>query len=208
VSDRDIKSWEERLDDQVRREWKNYQRIYVDLATARSLDQKVLTGEFLYVESVSSASANATIRLNRNTNEALVLEVGTVIKTIFRDFYLTNDAQPDEWMVLVVGINFEYYREQHGAEAQQSEAQEAEIVTNGSADTNTVGPDHPCNRVLIRAFTGNTGTAWVDFGTAAVANSCFELTAGDAISVPLSNTNRINLLFTIANDDVTVIYEV
>jgi len=95
-----------------------------------------------------------------------------------------------------------------GSSTSLRSAQPAMIITNVSADTNTVGTAHACTRALVRALTTNTGTAWVNFQAAAVSGSCFEATkAGDAISVPLQNTNQINVLFDTGGDKVTVVYE-
>jgi hypothetical protein len=80
------------------------------------------------------------------------------------------------------------------------------FITNVTQDLNTVGPDHPCKRALIKAFTVNTGLVWVNFGTAAVAEQCYPLDAGDPISVPLDNTNEINCLFEVGGEHVSVIY--
>jgi len=204
-SDRDIRNWEKRLKDQCLRGWNNYKRFRYELTTARGNDYLGLSGEFLFVEGVSSKSALASIRLNRNTNDPIDLKIGTHIKTIFTELYVTNAAQAGEWIDLVVGINFEYGRQQ---EQNQSEAQPCIIITNVLADTNTPGAAHVCNAVLIRAHTTNTGLVWIDFGTPAVENNCYPLDAGDAISVKLSNTNLINALFKVANEDVTVVYEV
>ena len=86
-------------------------------------------------------------------------------------------------------------------------AQSVAIITNGAADTNTIGADHPCTRALIKTFEGNAGLAWVNFKTPAVENACNDLPAGKAVSVPLENTNQINVLFKTANDKVAVTYE-
>jgi len=85
-------------------------------------------------------------------------------------------------------------------------AQPAIIITNANADADSQGAAHACKAVLVRAHTINTGLVWVDFGAAAVAIACYPLVAGDAISVPLTNTNLIHCLFKVANEKVTVIY--
>jgi len=89
-----------------------------------------------------------------------------------------------------------------------SEAQPCILLTNVNPAVNTVAAANACSRVLIRAHTGNTGTIWIDFNNAAVVNACYELTAGDAISVPLSNTNLINGILTNGGDIATIVYEV
>jgi len=203
-SDRDIRNWEKRLKDQTLRGWNNYKRFRYELTTARANDYLGLTGEFLFVEAVSSKSALAMVRLNRNTNDPIDLKIGTHIKTIFESLYVTNTAQSGEWIDLVVGINFEYGRQQVG---NQAEAQACIILTNAGVG-NVQAAAHICNKVLIRAHTGNAGTIWIDFGTAGVVNSGYELTAGDAISVNCSNTNRIQGWFTNGGDRATIVYEV
>lgn len=106
--DLEIIQWEKRLADQVRRGWDNYKHLHIDLSTIR-LDEPVrVSGEYLYVEQSSSASAVAKIKLNRNTNDALDLEKGVKIETVFIEVYITNDALEDEWLDLVFGINFKY----------------------------------------------------------------------------------------------------
>jgi len=85
-------------------------------------------------------------------------------------------------------------------------AQPCITITNANADQNTVGANHACKRVLIRAHTINTGLVWVDFNAAAVALACYPLAAGDSVSVPLTNTNLVNCLFKVANEKVTVVY--
>ncbi|GAH36145.1 unnamed protein product, partial [marine sediment metagenome] len=57
MSDRDIQNWEERLRNQVFRNWENYWRKRIDLSTARSLEFWGFAGEFIYIEEVSSESA-------------------------------------------------------------------------------------------------------------------------------------------------------
>ena len=205
MNDRDIKSWDQRLTDQVDRKWENYLRRRIHLDDARALERISIAGEFLYVEEVSSASAGALIRFNRNTNDALDLDYGTVVKTVFTDIFINNDAQPDEWIDIVVGINFEYYKQQ-GLDILAAEAQACIILTNVGVG-NVVAAANPCNRVLVRAHTANGGTVWIDFSQAGVVNACYELTAGDAISVPCNNTDRINGWFTVGGDIVTIVFE-
>jgi hypothetical protein len=340
--------WDKRLKEQYSRGWDNYirRRIYLDVA--RDLDCWGICGEFLYVEDVSSAAAAASIRLNRNTNDTIDLALGTVVKTIFCQIFITHAALQAEWIDIIYGINFEYYKEhpttvavlplpagastsalqlpdghnvtvdnaggaaavniqdggnaitvdaaalplpagaatsalqlpdghnvtvdnagggaavniqdggnaitvdaaalplpagastsalqlpdghnvtvdnaagaaavniQDGGNAitvdgsvtavDNGIAQPCIIITNAAADANTVGANHACKRVLIRAHTINTGLVWVDFNNAAVALACYPLDKGDSISVPLTNTNLINCLFKVANEKVTVVY--
>jgi len=275
-----IKDWDKRLMEQQNRGWDNYVRRRLHLDVARDLEFWGVCGEFFYVEARSDAAAVGEIRINRNTNDAIDLDLGTTVKTIFCQVFITHAAIQGGWIDVIYGINFEYYKEQPvtvgapvggalaalqlpdghnvtvdnaagaaavniqdggntitvdgdvtvdnaaGAAAvniqdggnsitvdgdvtvDEGEAQPAIIITNVAADANTVGAAHACTRVLIRAFTVNTGLVWVDFNNAAVENACYPLDAGDAISVPLSNTNLINCLFKVAGEDVSVIYTV
>ena len=82
MNNEEIKSWDGRLNDQNRRGWDNYIRRRIHLDVARDLDCCGICGEFLYVEDVSSAAAAASIKMNRNTNDSIDLEIGTIIKTI------------------------------------------------------------------------------------------------------------------------------
>jgi len=204
-SDRDIRNWDKRLNNQVQLGWENYFSRRIHLDQARDLERWSASGEFLCVHQVSSKSANALIRLNRNNNDPVDLELGVIIKTIFKEIHITNTAQPGEWLDLTVGINFEYYKQ---LKISNAEAQPCILLTNVAPAVNTIAAANPCNRVLIRAHTGNAGTIWIDFGNAAVVNACYELAAGDAISVPCNNTNRVNGILTNGGDIATIVFEV
>jgi hypothetical protein len=86
------------------------------------------------------------------------------------------------------------------------EAKAANTITHASADTNQAGADHDCVRAMVKAFTTNTGLVWVDFGTAAVDGACLPLDAGESVSVPVTNTNKINCLFKVGGEKVAVVY--
>lgn len=209
VSDRDIKSWDKRLKDQRERDWDNYAHLHIDLGTVQYDQSFMIAGEYLYVEESSSVNAKAKIKLNRVSNESLDLEKGVKIETVFVEIFVTNDALEDEWLDLVFGINFKYHREMELVVAALAvEAQPCLILTNVNPGVNTVAGAYLCQRVLIRTHIGNAGTIWIDFNNAAVVNACYELTAGDAISVPLSNTNLINGILTNGGDIATIVYEV
>lgn len=208
-SDRDIKNWDKRLKDQRERDWDNYAHLHIDLGTAQYDQSFMIAGEYLYVEESSSVNAKAKIKLNRVSNESLDLEKGVKIETVFVEIFVTNDALEDEWLDLVFGINFKYHREMELVVAAPAvEAQPCLILTNANPGINTVAGAHLCQRVLIRTHTGNAGTIWIDFNNAAVVNACYELAAGDAISVPLNNTNLINGILTNGGDIATIVYEV
>ncbi|KKN18854.1 hypothetical protein LCGC14_0951630 [marine sediment metagenome] len=86
-------------------------------------------------------------------------------------------------------------------------------VTKVALVTGDIAPDtdlqvaaNACKRCLIKAFTTNTGLIWVDFGQAAVDLDCYPIAAGETISVPLTNTDRIHMLAKIVNNKIAVVY--
>ena len=206
MSDRDIKAWEKRLSDQVLRSWNNYVRRRINLSTARTNEYFGIVGEFFYVEQVSSESAKADIRLNRNTNDEIDLELGTVIKTIFQEIYITNTAQTDQWIDVIIGINFEYYKKSQGVMG--DEVKQVLNLTHANADTDVAAAANPCNRAMIKADVNNTQVAWIDFGVAAVQVNCMPLDAGESITVSISNTDRIHANFEVGGEIVYIAYEV
>jgi len=207
MSDRDIKTWNERLSEQVAKGWDNYQRKRIDLGSARALELWAIAGEFIYVENVSSTSAKLTCKVNRNNNDDLDLESGTIIKTVFKEVYLSNTAQAGEWVDVIFGINFEYYKEHEQAQL-RSFVTGCITITHANPDTNQAGASNVCNRALIKAHNANTGLVWVDFGQAAVDGACIDLPADHSISVPIQNTDQINCLFKVGGEKVSVAYEV
>ena len=207
MGDRDIKNWDLRLKDQVLKGWENYFRRRIHLTDARTAEFWGVTGEFLYVEEVSSKSAAAAIRLNLNTNDEIDLQTGVVIKTVFKEFYITNTAQAGEWIDIIVGINFEYYKHHAGDAIAGAEAQAVVKLTHANPNTNVAAAAQICNRALIKADVNNTQTAWIDFGIAAVQNACHPLDPHEAIEVSLSNLDRINANFEVGGECVFITYE-
>lgn len=114
-SDRDIKQWEQRLANQVTSGWDNYKHVRIDLSTARADEPFGFVGEFLYIEQSSSSLAVAKIKFNRSNNPALDLEKHIKVETLFIEVFITNEALDHEWLDLVFGINFKYYREREPA---------------------------------------------------------------------------------------------
>lgn len=199
-----IDTWDQRLSEQAKREFKTPVVVIIDLSTARENEEKSIPGDLLFVKSVSSKSASATIRFNKATNEPITLKHRTKIHTVFKSFYITNTAQAGESMTLLIGINFDI----QDILQDSSEVQPAIIITNALADTNQAGAAHVCNAAIIKADVKNTQTAWIDFGKAAVQDACYPLDPGEWIEVPVSNTDRINANFEVGGEKVFVAYEV
>lgn len=197
--------WEKRLKEQVDRGYKNYHKHRLDLTTARDNTPMAFPGDFLYVAQASSASALATVRLNRNTNEALDLQRGTQIKTVFTMLFFTNTAQSAEWLDLIVGVNFEKMDRHHD---ENREAQPVIEITHANPDTNQAGADQVAERVVITASPLNTDIAWLDFSQAAVQDECYPLEPGDSVTVMVSNLDRINVNFEVGGESVWIINEI
>lgn len=107
-SDRDISQWDARLKQQLERSFRNYHKRRIDLSVARDNEQLDWTGEHIIVEKASSSSAIATVRLMFDDADPLDLGKDIVIKSIFNRVYLSNAAQADQWLDVIIGINFEY----------------------------------------------------------------------------------------------------
>ena len=111
MNDRNINQFDNRLLDQVRRKFENYFIYRLDLTTAQTDHEISLAGEYLYIMAASSNTANAQARLNRNTNHALDLIEGIELETVFERVFITNTAQADEWLDILVGCNFKYKKQ-------------------------------------------------------------------------------------------------
>lgn len=107
-SDRDISEWDKRLKEQLERSFHNYHKRRIDLSVAREDKKYNWTGETLIVEKASSSSAIATVRLMFEDADELTLGENVEINSIFNRVFLSNTAQPDEWIDIIAGINFSY----------------------------------------------------------------------------------------------------
>jgi len=196
--------WKLQLAEQVRKELDQYTPARIKLDTARVNEIVLVTARTLYVIDSSSKSALGTVKLNRIRAGDLALKKGTRIISVFTSLYLSNAAQPGEWLDCIFGRDFVMSNELE----RDGEVQPCFIVTNIAADVNTPAASHICNAALIRAHTTNAGLVWLDFGAAAVDGACYPLASCDAVAHSMSNTNKINALFKTANDKVTVTYKI
>jgi hypothetical protein len=197
MSDRDIKSFDARLADQVKERWSNYERIRLDLTTARNYYLYDIAGEFLSVERVSSNLAAAEIRLDYPNRDEINFGRGRIVETLFKRFFVSNAVLSGEWMDLIIGRNFKTMKT---GQSRLREAQQVLNITNVAANTNTVCAAGAVQAAHIKADVNNTGIVWIDFGVAAVQNSCIPLDPGEWVIMPISNTSRINANFVIANE--------
>jgi len=196
-------TWDQRIKEQQGRGFKNYATLAIDLSKARTNEVHNTPGDCVYVNGVSSKSAAATARLNRDTNEPISLKLHTKITTVFTEIYISNAAQAGESMELIIGINFDIENI-----LQRSEVQQVLNLTHAAANTNVAAAAHPCNSALIKADVKNTQPVWIDFGVAAVQADCFPLDAGEWIEIDISNTDQINANFEVGGEIVFIAYEV
>jgi len=203
-SDRDITNWDTRLADQVRYGWDNYKHLSINLSQARLDESFRIAGEYIYVEDSSSNLAVAKIKINRSNNDALDLLKGVKIETIFLEIFITNEALEDEWLDLIFGVNFKYKIIGGGTGA--TEAQQVLNLTHANPNTSVQAAANTCIEAIIKADVQNTGISWIDFGVAAVQNSCVPLDPGEWIKVPITNTNRIYANFEVGGEIVYITY--
>ncbi len=197
-------NFDEKLNEQVLKRYEKYKIYRIHLTDVHTDHEINLAGSFLVVESVSNASVTATIKLDGTWADSIALELQTEIRTVFTKLYLTNTAQTDQWIVILVGCDFEIDRPTAPVTI---ETQSVQVMTNVAADTNTVGPDVPCSAVFIKADVANTGVVWVDFRTAAVQNACLPFDPGDWSKHYLPNLNLVNANFEIADERLLIVGE-
>jgi hypothetical protein len=201
-SDKDISAFDQRLADHVKEKWSNYERLRLDLTEARNYLLFDIPGEFLAVERVSSSRAIATIRLDRPNRQDLNFDQARIVETLFERFFVSNAALTGEWMDLIIGRNFRTWKDSQANNV--SEALQVLNVTNVAANANTVCAAGAVQAAIIKADVENTDIAWIDYGVPAVQSNCYPLDPGEWVIVPLSNTNRINVNFEVANEIVYV----
>ena len=197
-----MRTWEQKLAEQVQRKFDNYRIVRIPLDAALDNMEFVAAGNELIVSNASSKTAAAAVRFARTAKESINLVKGAKIYSVFTSFFITSTAQPGEWLELLAGIDFDVKYEG----SSDGESQPAITVTNVSANANTVAAAHICSSAIIKSLSTNTNLVWINFGAAAVEGSCYDLVPGGVIGLPMSNTNRINALFKVANEKLIVIY--
>lgn len=196
-SDREIRSFGDRLMDHVTAKWSNYERFRLELDNARNYLEITIAGEFIAVERASSGHATAEIRLDWPNRDEINFDQARIVQTVFERLYISNAAQTGEWLDIIIGRNFKTWKD--CTALQGGEALQVLNVT-AAADTNIACAAQACRAAHIKADVENTGITWIDFGAAAVQSGCTPLDPGEWIIIPLSNTNRINANFEVANE--------
>jgi hypothetical protein len=204
-------NWDARLAEQVKRKFENYRPQRILLNAVIDNKELVIAGDALIVINASSVNALATVRLNGTSNEPINLKLGKKIFTVFTKVFVSCTAQTEEWLDIIFGIDFDIEDVDTlisaitGGLAGGGEAQPAFTVTNAVANTNTVAAANICSAAIIKAPTTNTDIVWVNIGAAAAVGSCYDLVPGSVLPLPMSNTNKINALFVVANEKLIVI---
>jgi len=198
-------NWDQRITAQEHLRWENYEVIRLDLSIENNDRLFSRPGDYLGVYRVSSLSAIASVKFNVKRAPTIRIKSKVTIETVFTQFYINNSAQSGEWIDLLIGIDFVYKDSGAGS---SNEAQPVVEITHAVADTNQAGADQIADRVLITADPRNTDIAWIDFGQAAVQDSCYPLEPGDSITIKTSNLNQINANFVVGGESVWIINEI
>jgi len=81
-----------------------YNELVIDLSVARSNDERVFTGTYVYAVEGTDVDANVDIRFNELFRANIGLVKGRGIRCPFYRFYLTNAAQAGKTITLIIGI--------------------------------------------------------------------------------------------------------
>src|SRR4030043_265664 len=128
------------------------------------------------------------IRRRIHLDVARDLDLGTVIKTIFCQIFITHAALPGEWIDIIYGINFEYYKEHAAAinlpvPVQVADNGGALTVDDGGVPLNIIGAVVVGGVVHVDDNAGSLtvdGTFWQ--ATQPVSAAALPLPAGAATS--------------------------
>lgn len=197
-----MENWDKNLKEQVARDWKNYRKHRIDLTTARVDENFTFTGDFLYAEGASSETALASVRLNRNTNEALDIKAYTKIRTVFTCLYISNTAQSGEWLDLIVGVNFE--KEDPPPFAASPIAAAFENITGVGANDDITFESRLTTEIMVLTNKNNIGDVWINLDAGAIIDTGWPLDAGEWVKMAIGNMDRLNLRI-ISNGDKVII---
>jgi len=81
-----------------------YNEIVVNLAVARTNEEHIFTGTYVYVIESTDVDSNVSIRFNELFRSNIRLVQGRGVRCPFYRFYLTNTAQAGKAITLVIGI--------------------------------------------------------------------------------------------------------
>lgn len=81
-----------------------YNTITINLATVRTNEEMVFTGNYIYALEATDVDANLDIRFNELFRAAINIKKGRGVRVPFYRFYLTNTAQAGKSITLAIGI--------------------------------------------------------------------------------------------------------
>jgi len=81
-----------------------YNSIILDLAIARTNEEMVFTGNYIYALEATDVDANLDIRFNELFRSAINIKKGRGLRIPFYRLYITNTAQADKTLTLTIGI--------------------------------------------------------------------------------------------------------
>jgi hypothetical protein len=81
-----------------------YNTITVDLTTARSNEEYVFTGTYIYALNATDITANVNVKFNELFRGEINLVKGRGVRCPFYRFYLSNAAQAGKTITLAIGI--------------------------------------------------------------------------------------------------------
>jgi len=86
-----------------------YDTLVIDLATARSNEERTFVGNYLYVLEATDVGTTLDIRFNQSFRGAIPLVKGRGVRAPFYRFYLTNAAQAGKTITLAIGVESESF---------------------------------------------------------------------------------------------------
>jgi hypothetical protein len=81
-----------------------YNAITIDLATARTNEEMVFTGNYIYALEATDVDAALNIRFNELFRAAINVKKGRGVRVPFYRLYITNTAQAGKTLTLAIGI--------------------------------------------------------------------------------------------------------
>ena len=81
-----------------------YNTIEIDLSIARSNQEHVFTGNYIYAMEATDVDASVNIRFNELFRANINLVKGRGVRCPFYRFYLSNTAQAGKTLILAIGI--------------------------------------------------------------------------------------------------------
>lgn len=181
---------------------KPYQLITKDLGIARTDEGIVIEGDTLVV---SELDGEVKVRFNEPDADQFTLTLNDIYEGIFYKLFLTNTAQSDRAVTLVVGKAGAFRLEPGGG------TDTPRVLGHGAQTTNAatavvLASDTPCREVLVTAKPANTGYVYV--GGSAVSGTSYgkRLSAGESLAVSVNNLSKVYIDVSVSTEGVDYLY--